>query len=141
MLNNNHNLVFGTTIIPFIKLALILVFIMSFFAAIRLSNELDALSFTLVSVTAFTTLMLMAPIAIVMSTMFDISAKFSRNLAPRIQLVPVKRVREIFIRQLKSCHLIRCQVGSMYHMEAKAKLTMTHNVVNGVVFLLVNAPK
>jgi hypothetical protein len=40
--------------------------------------------------------------------------------------------------QIESCQLIRCQVGGLYYMEAKAKLTLIHQVVNGVVYLLVN---
>ena len=47
-------------------------------------------------------------------------------------------MEKILKGQLKSCALIRCQIGNLYHMEAAAKLTMIDNVVNGIVFLLVN---
>ena len=141
ILNDNYNVAFGKIIIPFIKLGLILAFTMAFFAAVRLSENLDGLSLLLVSLISFTYAIVMPTSAIVMSSLYDISKKFSRNLSPAIQLVPRKKIRQILERQMKSCLLIRCQVGNTYHMEAKAKLTMIQNVVNGVVFLLVNVPK
>ena len=138
---NDYNLAFGKIIIPFAKLELILAFIITFFATVRLFKDLDVISLVFVSSVALVSSILIAPIAMVMSSLFDISEKFSRNLSPRIHLVPVKKNREIFERQVTSCPLIRCQVGSMYHMEAKAKLTIIDNVVNGVAFLMVNVLK
>ena len=123
------------------KLSITLAFIVTFFAAVRLSENLDALSLILVTLICIAFVLVMPPTAFVMSSFFDFSAKFSSNLEPKIQRLPVKRMREILERQVKSCLLIRSQVGNMYHMEAKAKMTMIQNVVNGVVFLLVNVPK
>jgi len=40
--------------------------------------------------------------------------------------------------ELKSCPLIRCKVGGLYHMESKAKLTLIQKVINGLKYLLVN---
>ena len=114
---------------------------MSFFASVRLYEDLDVICLALVSVIAFTASLVITPTAMVMSSLFDISAKFPRNIAPRIQELSDMRMKEISTRELKSCPLIRCQVGNMYHMEAKAKMTMLHNIVNGVVFLMVNGPK
>ena len=79
-----------------------------------------------------------------MSNMFDMSQKFSKNMSCLISCVFAsasaadKKANQIQKSELKACQLIRCSVGSLYHMEAKAKLTLIHNVVNGVVFLLVN---
>ena len=140
-MNNDYNAAFGKIIVPFVKFGIILGFIMTFFATVRLYEDLDMLSLVFVFSCALNSLLLMTPMAIVMSSLFDISTKFARNLLPMIHLVPVKRNKEMLGRQLNSCPLIRCQVGSMYHMEAQAKLTMLHNVVNGIAFLMVNAPK
>ena len=123
------------------KLLITIAVIVTFFAAVRLSEDLDWLSLMVMTLIPVAYVLVMPPIAVLMSRFFDISRKFSWNLFPRIQLVEVKGTREIFERQLKSCPLVRCQVGSMYHMEAKAKMTMLHNVVDGVVFLMVNGPK
>ena len=73
-----------------------------------------------------------------MSSMFDISSKFYLRLSPTIQLVPDPKAKGILERQLKSCPIIRCQVGNFYYMEAQAKLTVVHNILNGVMFLIVN---
>jgi hypothetical protein len=47
----------------------------------------------------------------------------------------------IFEKELNACQLIRCEVGGLYHMEAKAKLTLSHSIVDGLVFLLVQHKK
>ena len=78
--------------------------------------------------------------ALVMSSLYDISEKFSRNLLNiRIRFVENTRAESSLRRQLKSCAVIRFNVGGLYHMEAQAKLTMVQHVVSGIVFLLVNA--
>jgi len=78
------------------------------------------------------------PMSILMSSLFEKSAQFQRNMLPYVQLIADKQTRKQVEGQLKACSLIRCQVGSLYHMEAKAKLTMLSHVISGVVFLLVN---
>ena len=138
LLNNVCNLVFGTIVFPFTKMATILVFILCFFASFRLFKYLDFLSLVFVASTAVTTCLSLVPTTLVMSSLYDISRKFSENLFPRIRFAGEKKTEMILKGYLKSCPLTRCQVGSLYHMEAKAKLTVIHNVVNGIVFLLVN---
>ena len=70
--------------------------------------------------------------------MYEMSKDFPENLTTQISRITDKKTKKILDGQLQSCFLIRCRVGNLYHMEAGAKLTMLHNLVNGVVFLMVN---
>lgn len=131
---------FGKLIVPVIKLALVLIFIFSLYAFLRLFKDLDAISFLFITIASSTSVLELVPIAIVMSSMFDTSTQFPRKLAPRIiSLVENEHSRQIFKRCLKACAVIRCKVGNLYHMEAEAKLTMFQYLINGAVFLMVNA--
>jgi len=138
MLNHDFNLCFGRLIIPCIKLSLIFVFVFAFFAMVRLRRELDLVSFAFVSVAALTAAALGFPISIITSSLFDYSSKFKQHMLPCLDLLSNKLERKHAEGQVRACQLIRYQVGNLYHMEAKAKLTLIHEVVNFVVFLFVN---
>jgi len=88
--------------------------------------------------TALSGAIIIIPMSIIMSRMFDISAQFKQKLLPCIQMIGDKKIRKIIEGQLEACSLIRCSIGGLYHMEAQAKLTLLQNMVNGVVWLLVN---
>ena len=137
ILNNDCNMVFGTLYIPFAKMAIMLAIVLSVFALVRLYNDLHILSLFLLTSVAFTATILIGPISIAMSSLYDMSSKFPHNLFLQIHITPEKNSR-IYKLQLKSCQLIRSQVGNFYYMESKAKLTVIHNILNGIVFLLVN---
>jgi len=80
---------------------------------------------------------LMIPISFVLSNIFKISKDFRRTLFPMTYELADRKAKDEIKGQLKSCALIRCKVGNLYHMEVQAKLTMLDRTVNGVVFLLV----
>jgi len=138
ILSRNFNLGFGKLVLPFLKLLVVTVFITSFFAVTRLWSELNALSMLMLSVIAVASITLIIPISIIMSSSYDKSAKFQPNILPCIDMTQDLMEKKILRNQLISCSLIRCQVGSFYHMEAKAKLTLLQHIVNGIVYLLVN---
>jgi len=141
VLNNSFNVVFGRFIIPYFKFGIILGFITSFFAFVRLHDDLDFLPLVMVSVVMSVSIILLAPMAGVMSSLYDTSTQFSRNMSQLIQMIPYnssRRRSQIAEKQSKSCPLISCQIGNLYHMEAKAKLTLIHNVLHGVAYLMVN---
>jgi len=125
-------------VLPYLKLVLVTNFITSFFAVTRLWSELNALSMLMLSVMGIASVTLIIPISVIMSSSFDKSAKFQRNIILSIDMTQDLMEKMILRNQLISCSLIRCQVGNFYHMEAKAKLTLLQNVVNGVVYLFVN---
>ena len=138
ILNNDFNLIAGRMLLPFLKLILILVFSLSFFSIARLFKDLEVLALVVVSSLSVMTCLYLAPIAIATSRIFDLSSQFCFKFSSKVNLVTEIRSKRILQRQLRSCPLIRCQLGGLYHMEAKAKLTMVHNMLNFVAFLLVN---
>ena len=140
ILNRDCNETFGKLFVPFVKLSIILMFIVCFFAFARVYKYLDLISLAFVGTAALTTAIILVPISLTMSSLYETSRQFSRNLSARIDMDSDSdnRLRGILGFQLRSCQLIRCQVGSLYYMEAKAKLTLLHYVVNGVMFLMVN---
>ena len=119
-------------------MTVILAVVLSFFACVRLYKELEIASLVLVILTLIVCILLITPISLVMSSMFDVSSKLHHNLSFLIKIIPDSKMKRILDRQLQACPLIRCQVGNFYHMESKAKLTVIHIVLNGIVFLLVN---
>ena len=138
MLSNEFNVVFGTIFIPFMKLILFTFCIFGFFISVRLFQFLNPISVAFVVVMMLTSVILLVPVSCVMSNLYDVSSKFPGNLSPHFSKIIQKKRRRILEAHLKSCPVIRCKVGGLYHMEAKAKLTMIHQIINGVVFLMVN---
>jgi len=134
ILNKNFNVAFGAVVIPLTKLFLTIVFVFTFFVIVRLWSLLNALSFTMMVILNVSSGCLLLPTSIIMSSLYDASAQFQKNMLPSIQLIPDRMARMHIDRQLKSCSVIRCHVGSLYYMEAKAKLTLLQHVINGVVF-------
>ena len=137
-MNRDCNMAFGKLYFPFMKLGMITLYIVSFFACVRIYEYLDIISYIFLVTVVATCSMLLIPMAIIMSKLYDTSKDFSRNMSPRICSVTEINSKRILTSKLKSCALIRSQIGNLYHMESEAKLTMLNNAVNGVVFLLVN---
>ena len=138
ILSNGFNRAFGTVFVPLIKLSTITIFILCFFGCIRLFSKLSLIALAYIGIIAVTSVILLVPVLLVMSSLYDMSQEFSKNLSLQIRQVEGKKCKKILETHLKSCQAIRCQVGNLYHMEAEAKLTTLHNVINGLVCLLVN---
>jgi hypothetical protein len=78
--------------------------------------------------------------ALVMSGIYDISSQFQRNMREKIQLCCCgnnESQREVWLKELRSCQVARCQIGNFYHMEGKAKLTLVNTMLNIFVFMIV----
>jgi len=138
LINQEVNVAFGSLYIPFMKFLVLLGLIVSFFAIVRLRAELDGITAFLIPATFAATVILVVPISMVMSRMYELSKNFKLVLAPKIRELTKKKTLYYLQYKMESCSLIRCKVGNMYYMEAQAKLTMLDHVVNGLVFLLVN---
>jgi len=138
ILSNEFNSAFGILFIPMVKLALIGVAMLSFFALIIFWDVMDIVGLGTIIFVLFNSIFLLIPVSIIMSGLYGSSVIFRHNLQNYVQLINNKKTRKYYETLLKSCPIIRCQIGSFYHMEAKAKLTLLQHVVNGVVFLLVN---
>ena len=138
ILNNTCNKAFGKILFPFFKMCIVIIIILSFYACVRLYEFLDIFSMVFVGILVFTSSVLIAPIASVTSSLYTISQTFSQNLKPKLRFTGSEQTERVLKQRLRSCPIIRCQVGTLYFMESSAKLTLIQNVVNGIVFLLVN---
>ena len=138
VMNNEVNVVFGTIIIPYLKVILMLLFVSAVFACARLFETISFLTLVFAAILSITTTGLLGPISIVMYRLYDLSLNFPKNLFAETLQSTGKKSRKYLEANLNSCPLIRCQIGSWYHMEGKAKLTMLHNTINGLAFLLIN---
>jgi len=136
--NNLCNNLFGSVIIPTLKLGFASAFILCFFICVRLYKELDLPVVLLALLICPTCLIVLTAMSIVMSSLYDISAHFRPNIRAKIQKIESTLQRKILQRELDACPTLRCCVGSVYHMEAKAKLTLVHSILNGVACLLIN---
>jgi len=138
MVNQDFNIAFGAFFLPCLKFVVLTGLVISSFTLIRLQDELNTLSSFLIPTIFASTVILSVPTSMVMSSLYELSEGFGKMLTPCIHQCTGTKAREYFEFQLSSCPNIRCKVGNMYYMEAEAKLTMFNNVVNGLVFLLVN---
>jgi len=77
------------------------------------------------------------PGALIMSKIFNLSSQFQIQQAKRLGLLPpISRID--LRRQLKSFPTLKCQVGTFYHMEGRAKLTLVDNMTHGIAFMLLS---
>jgi len=138
ILNEDFNTAFGTLFIPTFKFVFCLCFIACFVAAVRFWSDVDALSCMMVIVLLIAAALMLIPISSMMSSLFGTSTQFQHNLMKTVNTISDSKARKYWKLELESCPVVRCKVGNMYYMEAKAKLTMLQQIVTGVITLLVN---
>jgi hypothetical protein len=104
-----------------------------------LLGRLDFLSISTLGFVFFLATPILVSCALVMSRIYDISSQFQANMAKKVQTSKDKDngTIQIWMRELRSCQLVRCQIGNFYHMEGKAKLTLVNTIVNAFVFMVV----
>ena len=141
ILCNEYNVAFGIIAVPLLKLFLSIMLIFALFAFARLYREISFISLVLSSLRAFNCTLTLVAVITAMACLYDISSKFSKNIYPQIRLITEKKARRIAAANFKSCRAIGCKVGSLYQMEAEVTLLTFHELINGVVFLLVNVKK
>jgi len=139
--NEDFNTAFGSLFIPVCKSALGLAFIVSFVAVVRLWSDMNALSCTMVFAVSITTAFLLVPISAIMSSLFDTSSQLKHNAMEIVNTILDPKYRKYWKLVFESCPVVRCKVGGLYYMEAKAKLTLFQQLINAVVTLLVNVSR
>ncbi len=138
MLNELHNAVFGKFYIPLAKFLLVIFYInLPLFGVFCYWDKLDLPSISTLVAMFVTAVSLLVSCSLVMSAIYDVSSQFQRNMTQKIQVCEDKIMRKVWLRELKSCQLARCQIGDFYYMEGKAKMTIINTLVNGFVFLVV----
>jgi len=136
LLNDLHNITFGSLFIPIVKLAALLGLFTSTYVTIRLRSLMHPAVFGFFLVYTLDVLLFTLPCAVVMSKIFFWSSLFHIQKAKLLNLLPPISRRDLK-RQLKSFPMLKCQVGPFYHMEGKAKLTMADNMAQGIAFMLI----
>ncbi len=137
ILNHLSNISFGRVLVPGGKLVLITLITFSLFAILRLYRELDLFSLWLATALCINGGCILVPGVVLTSTLYKYSSQFQRNVLEASRRLSTKRAGLVLAKEVQACQLIRSEVGGLYHMEARAKLTICHSIVNGLVLLLV----
>jgi hypothetical protein len=138
LLNRLNDAAFGKLYIPTAKF-LILIFYINIpaFVIFCYWEHLDPFSICTFLAVFLASVPVLAGSALVMSEIYNISSQFKRNLMPKIQACENKAMKKVWKMELRSCQVVRCQVGNFYHMEGKAKLTLVDTMLNSFVFMVV----
>jgi hypothetical protein len=135
LLNRLNDAGLGRLFIPAGKAIIMMVYINV--PAVALFFFWDQLDIITIS-TFLSVLAVIVPIlvtsSIIMSAIYDISYKFQRNMHQKIQGCGNKALRKVWSKDLRSCQIVRCQIGNFYHMEGKAKLTLVNTMLNALFF-------
>ncbi len=140
LLNRLNDAAFGKFFIPVAKCMFLTFYInVPAFAIVCYWDRLDFLSISTLGLVFFLATPILVSCTLVMSRIYDISSQFQANMAKKVQTSKDKDngTIQIWMRELRSCQLVRCQIGNFYHMEGKAKLTLVNTIVNAFVFMVV----
>ncbi len=137
LLNNLSNITFGRLLVPGLKFVFTALIIGSLFSLLRFFGELDLYTLGFIVPLYVGSAGILVPAAVLTSALYRYSSQFQRNVLAASRGWKTKKMQLVLAKDIRACQLIRCEVGGLYHMEAKAKLTLAHSIVNGLVFLLV----
>jgi len=132
-MNHMHNMAFGSIFISTFKLCLLLTLFVSLFCVIRLRDSVSFPVLLMFIFYAFTIVILLIPGAVLMSQVYNISLKF-RQYAVTNFCKDEQRKKEIIKRELNSLSVLKCNIGALYYMEGKAKLTLVDNTARCFVY-------
>jgi len=137
LLNDLHNITFGSLFVPLGKSELLLILFITTYATFKLRSFMSSMVFGFILIYMIDVLLLALTSALIMSKVFNLSSKFRIQQAKKLKLIPPIRRMDLQ-RQLESFPTLKCQVGPFYHMEGKAKLTMLDTMTRGVAFMLLS---
>jgi len=135
LLNDLHNIAFGSLFVPIIKLICFLVLFVSTYATFKLRSVMSPVVFSFFLVYMLNVFVATFPGAVIMSKIFYLSSQFQIQQAGRFTRLP--QISGLGVqRQLRSFPTLQSQVGPFYHMEGKAKLALADNMTHGIAFML-----
>jgi len=137
LLNDLHNIAYGSFFVPMLKLMALLVLFISTYATVKLRSAMGPVVFGFFLVYMLDVLIATFPSSVIMSKIFHLSSQFQIQQAKHLNLLPIVWRIDLH-RQLKSFPTLKCQVGPFYHMEGKAKLTLADNMMHGIAFMLLS---
>jgi hypothetical protein len=137
--NNLHNTVFGSLLIPVIKLCAMVLIYLSVAATTILRSEIGPIIYGMFLVYLIALILVIIPGALMMSTVYNISKKFKRNMEIGMLSVSKWEDEKVLMKMtLKSLPVMKSNIGSFYHMESNAKFTLLDNILRGIAFMLIS---
>jgi len=76
--------------------------------------------------------------AILMTFVFNITSQFQRNIKSGVQETKSISDKVELKQTVRSLPELKCKIGSFYHMEGKAKLTIVDKIAQGICFTLLS---
>jgi len=137
LLNDLHNIAFGSLFVPIVKLLALLALFISTYATVKLRSFMHPVVFGFFLNYMIDIILVTIPSAVAMSKIFHLSSQFHMQQAQRLHLLP-RISRKDLQRQLKSLPTLKSQVGPFYHMEGRAKLALADNMTHGIAFMLLS---
>jgi hypothetical protein len=138
VLNRLNDAAFRRLFIPAVKFMILTIYVnVPAFAVFCYWDGLDLISISTLVLVFGASVPMLVSCSLVMSKIFDIASEFQRNMELKIQPCKNKRMKQVWLRELRSCQVVRCQIGNFYHMEGKAKLTLVDTMANIFVFMVV----
>jgi len=141
LLNDLHNIMFGSICIPIVKLCAVLTVFISVAAATILRSAIGPVFFSIFLVYLCIVLFLIIPGALFMSQVYSMSKTLERNISDAIMKIPnfyYLQGRPYFTKNLKAQPVLKSKIGEFYYMESKAKLTLLDDVTRGIAFMLIS---
>ena len=133
--NELHNIVFGSLFLPAFKLCLLLALFVTAYCVIRLQSSLTTAVYMTFLIYFVTIAGLILPGAMVMTQVYSISAKLHQNMRDYYGIDCIKgKWRK---KSLRFLSILKSRIGSFYHMEGKAKLTLAYNIAQVISFILI----
>jgi len=139
ILSELQNMGFGSLFLPSCKLWTVLALYLCVYAVTKVGSSLGPFLLATTIVYLGCVIVLLAPSALALSAIFNVSTNFRRTNFRRFVLSAQGRLeRDLRIKSLMSLPVTKSKVGSVYHMESKAKLTLFDNVARGIAFVLMS---
>jgi hypothetical protein len=88
---------------------------------IRYWDHLDLISISTFFVVGGAAAPILLGCSLVVSAIFGISSQFQKNMEQKRQTYEDKPTRKVCIREVRSCQVLRFQIGNFYHMEGNER--------------------
>lgn len=138
LLNKLYNIVFGRIFVPAAKVIILIgLFILSY-CIVKLRAYMSTPMLLVFILDAFTASTLILPGALTMSLVYSTSREFYKNVSRNLESAKCARTKLFYRKKLISMPELKCNVGNLYYMESKAKLTLADTMINGVCFMLLS---
>jgi hypothetical protein len=138
LMNQLHNLVFGDSFVPTVKLCGLLILYISAFAVTVLRSVIHPIFFSIFLLYMCVLGVIIIAGASLTSQVYNNSRNFHLDAQRALANASSDNFDRVVMRKtLKSLPVMKSNVGSFYYMEGRAKLTFLDNLARGIQFMLV----